>query len=207
MMIRRVLIVLGLAAMGLFGTASAMADTVGTLTLTDCGGGGNCPGAKYDFSIGTTSASLTITINEAPTSSNDYITAVDLGFTASGNITGLSLTAFPSTGWTATTGSLSSGGTCGVNSGAFVCASASPLTSLLIAQNGTYTWTWTYNAIDPSLIAADGSVHVGAEYGPNANGSFNGLIVSQTTSVPEPASLTLLGAGLLALAGLARLRL
>jgi len=132
---------------------------------------------------------------------------VNLGFTPSGNITGLALTAFPSTGWTATSGSLSSGGTCGVNSGAFVCASASPLTSLLIAQNGVYTWTWTFDPIDPSLIAAGGSVHIGAEYGPNANGSFDGLIVSQVASVPEPASLTLLGAGLLALAGLARLRL
>jgi len=193
--------------MGLFYTAPAMADTVGGLTLTDCGGGGNCPGATYTFDITTTSASLTITINGVPTSSNDYITAVDLGFTPSSNITGLSLTASPSSGWTATTGSLSSGGACGVNSGAFVCASATPLNSLLISQNGVYTWTWTFDAIAPSLIAADGSVHIGAEYGPNTNGSYNGLIVSQTTSVPEPASLTLLGVGLLALAGLARLRL
>jgi len=188
-----------------------MADTVssGTLTLTDCGGASGCPGATYDFVIGTDSASLTITINEAPTSSNDYITAVNLGFTPSGNITNLSLTASPSSGWTATSGSLSSGGTCGVNSGAFVCASASPLTSLLISNAGIYTWTWTYDPIDASLIAAAGDVHIGAEYGPNANGSFNGLIVSQTgaTSVPEPASLTLLAAGLLAMAGFARLRL
>jgi len=207
MKIQKILAVLGLTVMALFCTGPAMADTVGTLTLTDCGGASGCPAATYAFDITTTSASLTITINGVPTSSNDYITAVDLGFTPSGNITGLSLTAFPSTGWTATSGSLSSGGACGVNSGAFVCASASPLTSLLIAQNGVYTWTWTFDAIDPSLIAAGGSVHIGAEYGPNANGSFNGLIVSQTTSIPEPASLTLLGAGLLALAGLARLRL
>jgi len=68
-----------------------------------------------------------------------------------------------------------------------------------------YIWTWTYNAIDPALIASDSSVHVGVQYGPNsANNPWNGLIVSQEVHVPEPSSLTLLGVGLLALAALAR---
>ncbi len=190
----------------------AKADTIGTLTLSDCGGGSGCPAATYSFDITSTSATLTITITGAVTSTNDFIGSVDLGFSPSGSISGLSLTTAPSSlsFWTTTTGSLSSNGNgCGSNSGAFVCSTALPSNPLSIVQGGVYTWTWTYNAIDPALIGASG-VHVGAQYGPNSpNNTWNGLIISQVVSgppvsVPEPGSLTLLGVGLLALAALAR---
>lgn len=180
----------------------AMADGVsGELVLPDCGSGASgCPAATYDYSVTSTSATLTITINGPVSSTNNFITAVDLGFTPSSNISGLNLTAAPVAlgDWSATTGSLSSGGSCGGNAGAFVCAAASPINSLPISQGGVYTWTWTYNSIDPSVIAADGTVHIGAEYGPNS-GNWKGLIVSQvsTVSTPEPSSLMLLGVGML----------
>jgi len=178
----------------------ARADSIGTLMLSDCGGGNTgCPAATYSFDVGTTTASLSVTITGAVNTTNNFITAVDLGITPSS--TGLTITnlAPPSSGWTFSAGPLSSGGTCGGSSSNFVCASASPLTSLPISTGGTYTWTWTYDAIDPSAIFSAGDVHIGTEYGPNS-GNFKGLIVSETgatASVPEPASLTLLGLGLI----------
>jgi hypothetical protein len=179
----------------------AKADSVGTLTLSDCGSGGTgCPAATYSFDVGTTTASLTVTITGAVNSTNDFITGVDLGITPTSTSLNITNLTPPSSGWSFDAGPLSSGGTCGGSSSNFLCASASPLTSLPISTGGVYTWTWTYNAIDPSAIFSTGDVHVGTEYGPNS-GNFQGLIVSETgatsTSVPEPASLTFLGLGLI----------
>ena len=209
-MIRKVLTVLALAIVALCYSAPAMADTMGTLTLSNCGDpSSGCPGATYSFDVTSTSATLTITINGGLNSTNDNLTAVNLGFTTSNNI--LSMGTFTTSAggtWTTTTGSLSSGGSCGGNSGAFVCASVSPLGAVTLTSGETLTFTWNYTLSDPSAIFSAGDVHIGAEYGPNGGSNYKGLIVSETigTAVPEPGSLTLLGAGLLALCALASRR-
>lgn len=193
---------------------AARADQTGTLTLTNCGSGGSCPGATYTFDVGATTATLTIAINGGITAGlNDMILGVDLGFTPSNNINNLTLTANPGGQWSTTTGSLNSGGgTCGGNGGAFICASGPGIS---VGVGGLYTWMWTYTLNDASTIFDASSIHIGTQYGPNANGNGNGLIVSTAigggsgpgpTPTPEPASLMLLGLGLMGAPFLRKLR-
>lgn len=182
---------------------------MGTLQLSNCGTlGSACPAATYQFDVTSTSAMLTIKINGSPTAQNDYIGTVDLGFAPSSSISGLALVSAPSAlaNWTYTTGSLNSNGSgCGSNGGAFVCATDLPLHPLSISQNGVYSWTWTFDPLNAALVAPGTPVHVGVQYGPNSANNWKGLQVSQTVlPAPEPASIILLGAGLLAFGGFAK---
>ncbi len=166
------------------------ADTMGSLSLSDCGSGqSGCPAATYTFDISGTQATLTIHTTGAVTAGvNDHIAGVDLGFTPSNNISGLTATGPDAETWTSSTSSLSNSG-CGTNSGAFACTYATP--GVLIQQGGTYTWTWNYTLTDASWIDSVSDVHIGANYDPH-----NGLIVSETGAVAEPGSLGLVLVGL-----------
>src|SRR5712671_816300 len=113
---RRMLVALALLILALGYGASAKADTIGSLSLSNCGTAGtNCPAATYTFDITSTSSSFTITITGATNSANNFIGVVDLGFSPSGTISGLALSAAPSALnlWSSTTGSLNSAGSCG----------------------------------------------------------------------------------------------
>ncbi|HKQ88721.1 MAG TPA: PEP-CTERM sorting domain-containing protein [Candidatus Acidoferrales bacterium] len=199
---KRSLIAFGVGAM-LLCVGTAKADSIGSISLGSCTGGTGCPAATYSFDVSNTSATLAIKIDGPVTSTNDYITAVDLGITSANNtVSGLTLTQSPTLPlgdiWNITSaGALTSGGSCGTGNGGFICADSTPTDALLIATGQTYTWKWTYSAL-PSIQAA-GDVHIGAEYGPN-QGNNKGLIVS--TTVPEPSSIALLALGLLAILAL-----
>jgi PEP-CTERM motif len=185
---KRLLLVAVLSSIvGLGFAGPAKADSIGTLSLTDCGGGNpGCPVATYTFDIGTTSATLTINIISGVNSNNDIISAVNLG-TNGINLTGLSVTGPTGSGsWSVNQASINSNSNCTQGNGSFMCAAG----SVSISNGGSYTWTFSYDSNASIALMDPGTVHIGANYDP-----AQGLIVSQT--IPEPASLTLLGLGLL----------
>lgn len=202
-----------------------MADTIFTTNGSSCSG---CPAATYqlDFDniIGNNFiVTLTITFSSTATvgKNDNVITAVafDMGTLAGIN----ELTTAPGiSNWTTSNNGISSSSdsaSCTNNGKNFVCSEAdfdmsgNLLDLADVTPGGTLTWAWNVNG---TLTPSD--FHIGAKYNSDCCtstgiGCTEGLIISDSTGnttpptpTSEPASLAILGVGLLVVAGLVRRR-
>jgi hypothetical protein len=182
---KKSLLVLAIAAIVL------MAGTAMATTINGTYGGQNF---SATISISGNSASVSLT---GPANWKTDMVGIQLG----GGITGATLTGGP-TGWTGGQGNIgagSNGGACDLSHGQWLCASGSNanISGLSASWNFTGATSLPYSAW--FQIFDDTGKFIG-------NFSCNTTGDCDPVSTPEPASLALLGSGLLALGGLVRRR-